>query len=163
MFALVLVYNRERRFDDALRMLRQLREMYPRNRLVVLELGATALRAGRFADADGVLTSGLAMLRHESRPKIPGEEQLWRYKRGAARAGLNRPDAMDDLKAAIAAGAQSWVAGRAHAEIARLALARGDNTTATTEARQAEALCRDGNDPTCVDDARKLLRKANGR
>ena len=34
MFALVLVYNRERRYDDALRVLQELRQRYPRNRLV---------------------------------------------------------------------------------------------------------------------------------
>ena len=163
MFALVLVYNRERRFDEALRVLRQLRELYPRNRLVVLEQGATALRGGRFAEAETILSGGLAVLARETRPRIPGEEQLWRYKRGAARAGLKRPDALDDLTAATSAGAQSWVAGRARTEIARLALGRGDKKAAAAEARQAEALCRDGNDPICVEDARKLLRSANGR
>jgi hypothetical protein len=59
MFALVLVYNRERRYDDALRVLGGLRRMYPRNRLVVLEMASTSLRAGRATDADGLLTEGL--------------------------------------------------------------------------------------------------------
>ena len=163
MFALVLVYNRERRFDDALRVLGQLRELYPRNRLVVLEQGATALRGGRAADAEAMLNGGLAALGRETRPRIPGEEQLWRYKRGAARAALGRKDAMDDLLAATSAQAQPWVAGRARTELARLALRRGDSAAATAEARQAEMLCRQGNDPICVDDARKLLRNANGR
>ena len=163
MFALVLVYNRERRFDDAIRILRQLRELYPRNRLVVLELGSTAVRGGRFAEADTLLTGGLTQLGRETRPRIPGEEHLWRYKRGAARAGLKRADALEDLNAATSSGAQSWVAGRARTELARLALARGDKTAAATEARQAETLCRTGNDPMCVEDARKLLRTANGR
>jgi hypothetical protein len=162
MFALVLIYNRERRFDDALRVLRQLREMYPRNRLVVLEQGATALRAGRAADADTLLSEGLARLAHESRPRIPGEEQLWRYKRGAARAALRRADAVDDLRAATAEGAQAWVAGRARTELARLAVQRGDRADAASQAKQAEALCRAGNDPICEADARKLLRSVNG-
>ena len=163
MFALILVYNRERRYDDALKVLRQLREMYPRNRLVVLEEGSTALRARRFAEAEAILSDGLTRLARETRPRIPGEEQLWRYKRGAARAGLNRSDAAEDLRAATSAGAQSWVAGRARAELARLALQRGDRTDAAAQASQAETLCRDGNDPVCVEDARKLLRSANGR
>lgn len=51
-FALVLLYNREKRWDDALRVLGDLRSAYPRNRLLWLETGATALRAGRAADAD---------------------------------------------------------------------------------------------------------------
>ena len=36
LFALVLVYNRERRFDEALRALQELRRLYPRNRLLLL-------------------------------------------------------------------------------------------------------------------------------
>jgi predicted Zn-dependent protease len=50
--ALVLIYNRERRYDEALTQLAKLREQYPRNRLLWLEAGATALRAGRPADAE---------------------------------------------------------------------------------------------------------------
>ena len=163
MFALVLVYNRERRFGEALRVLQALREAYPRNRLVVLEQGATALRGGRASEAESILTAGLASLARDTRPRMPGEEKLWRYKRGAARAALGRDDAMDDLVAATSAGAQAWVAGRARTEIARLALKRGDTATVREEARQAEALCSQDNDPACVEDARKLLRNANGR
>jgi tetratricopeptide (TPR) repeat protein len=162
MFALVLVYNRERRFDAALSVLGQLRELYPRNRLVVLEQGATALRAGRAADAEAILSAGLAALARDTRPRIPGEAELWRYKRGAARAAIGRQDAIDDLRAATSPGAQKWVAGRAQTEIARLALQRGDVNAAKSNARQAEALCRQGNDPVCVADARSLVRKADG-
>ena len=163
MFALVLVYNREKRYDDAFRILRQLRELYPRNRLVVLEHASTALRAGRAAEAETMLTEGLARLARETRPRIPGEEQLWRYKRGAARAALKRSDAIDDLQAATSANAQSWVAGRARVELAKLALQRGDRTAATSEAKQAETLCQNGNDPVCVEEARKLQKAAHGR
>src|SRR5258706_7887409 len=42
-FALVLLYNREQRYSDALRILDSLRRRYPRNRLVLLEAGATAV------------------------------------------------------------------------------------------------------------------------
>ena len=164
MFALVLVYNRERRYDEALRVLADLRRLYPRNRLVVLEAGATALRAGRGAEADAMLTEGLGMMARETRPRIPGEEALWRYKRGAARVALGRVDAaMDDLRAASAPGAQPWVSGRARVELGRLALRKGDRTAAATHAREAESLCREGNDPECVGNARTLLRSANGR
>ena len=44
--ALVLIYNRERRYDAALRILHGLREQYPLNRLFWLEIGATRA-AGR--------------------------------------------------------------------------------------------------------------------
>jgi tetratricopeptide (TPR) repeat protein len=162
-FALVLIYNREHRFDDALKNLRELRGLYPRNRLLVLEEGATLLRAGRAAEAESILTQGLAALARDSRVKVPGEAQLWRYKRGAARVILGRNDALDDLQAATAPAAQPWVAGRSRVEIARLALRRGDRGTAAGEARQAEALCRQGNDPICVANAQTILRDANGR
>lgn len=164
MFALILVYNREKRYDEALRVLQDLRRVYPRNRLVVLEHGATALRAGRARQADSILTEGLAMLATESRARIPGEDALWRYKRGAARAALGDADgASADLRAAAVPDAQAWVRGRAHAELAALSLARGDRTSAGLEAARAEALCRQGNDPACVERARHLARSSHGR
>jgi tetratricopeptide (TPR) repeat protein len=164
MFALVLIYNRERRYDDAMRVLEELRRLHPRNRLVVLEAGSTALRANRPQEAERLLTEGMAMLAGDPRPRIPGEEALWHYKRGAARLALGKTEiGLDDLRTATAAGAQSWVQGRARVEIARAALTRGDRETARNEARQAQALCEQGNDPVCVDDAKKLVRNAHGR
>jgi tetratricopeptide (TPR) repeat protein len=159
LFALVLLYNREKRYDEALRALQELRRLHPRNRLVVLESGSTALRAGRAAQADDLLTEGLGLLAKSTGAKIPGEETLWRYKRGAARTALGKlNEAFDDLKVATGPQAQTWVQGRAHVELARIALKRGDRSGAANEARQAEALCVQGNDQPCVDDARKLLR-----
>jgi tetratricopeptide (TPR) repeat protein len=164
MFALVLVYNRERRYGDALRVLEDLRRLYPRNRLVVLEAGSTALRAGRYAEAESLLTDGLGILAKEKRARIPGEETLWRYKRGSARAASHQTAAaLQDLRAAVGPDAPAWVAGRAHTELARLALARGDRADAASEAGRAESLCSQGNDPPCVDNARMLLRSANAR
>ena len=164
MFALVLVYNREQRYDDALKVLGELRRMYPRNRLVVLEAGSTALRAGKHAQAESLLTEGLDRLAKETRMRIPGEEALWRYKRGAVRAASNQTaTALEDLRAAIGPGAPAWVAGRAHTELARLSLARGDRQSAANEAGRAESLCTQGNDPPCVAQARRLLRRTNGR
>ena len=82
-----------------------LRRRYPRNRLVLLEAGATATRGNRPAEAETLLTEGLAMLARDERAKIPGEEALWHYKRGAARVLLGRgPDALADLRAALAPG-----------------------------------------------------------
>jgi hypothetical protein len=71
--------------------------------------------------------------------------------------------ATEDLKVAVSGDAQAWVKGRARVEVGRLALARGDRGAAAAEARQAETLCRSGNDPACVDEARRLLRSSNGR
>ncbi len=164
LFALVLVYNREKRYDDAQRALEELRRLHPRNRLVLLEAGSTALRAGRPGQADVLLTQGLGMLATSTGMRIPGEESLWRYKRGAALVALGRTDAAQaDLRVAIAPDAQAWVQGRARVELARVALRRGDRDTAAGEARQAQTLCQQGNDPVCLDDARKLLRDTDGR
>jgi tetratricopeptide (TPR) repeat protein len=164
LFALVLVYNRERRYDDAMRVLQELRRIYPRNRLVLLEAGSTALRAGRARDAESLLTEGIAMLEKDRRPRVPGEEALWHYKRGAARVAVDTGDAAyADLRRATGADAQAWVSGRAHVELARLAVGRGDRTSAASEIRQAQALCDQGNDPWCVEEARRLLRSSHGR
>lgn len=164
LFALVLVYNRERRYDDAMRALQELRRLYPRNRLLLLESGATALRGGHAQQAEVLLTQGLAVMAADRRPRIPGEEGLWHYKRGAARAALGQVDsATADLQIAIAPGSQSWVSGRARLELGRLALERGDRAGAAAHAREAETFCERGNDPICVQDARGLLRSSNGR
>ena len=164
LFALVLVYNRERRFDEALRALQELRGLYPRNRLLLLEAGATALRAGRYERADALLTEGLALLAAERRMRIPGEESLWRYKRGKARAAMGRTEAaLADLQFASGADAQAWVQGRSRVELGLLALKRGDRAAAAGQARQAETLCGTGNDPVCIEEARALLRTTNGR
>lgn len=164
LFALVLVYNREKRFDEAMGALQELRRLYPRNRLLLLEEGATALRAGQAERADELLTAGLAMLEQERRARIPGEVQLWRYKRGKARAALGRTAAaLEDLQRATSADSQPWVQGRARVEVGRLALQRGDRGAAMGEARQAQALCERGHDPVCIQDARALLRSSDGR
>ena len=96
--------------------------------------------------------------------KIPGEEALWRYKRGAARVALGRAEAArDDLQRATSSDTQAWVRGRARVELARVALQRGDRGTAAGEARQAESLCQQGQDPICLDEAKRLLRTSDGR
>ena len=163
LFALVLIHNREGNFGAALEVLKQLRSLYPRNRLVLLEAGATAVRGGRGAEAEVLLTEGLEMLSRDTRMRFAGEEQLWRYKRGMARALLGRADAVDDLRLATGPEALPWVAGRARVELARLAITRGDQAAAASEAKQGETLCVNGNDPQCVEQARELQRRARGR
>jgi hypothetical protein len=83
--------------------------------LFVLEQGAAAIRAGRAAEAEAILTRGLVALDADTRPKLPGERALWFYKRGLARLNQNHPpDATVDLRAALSSSPQAWVeAGRA--------------------------------------------------
>jgi tetratricopeptide (TPR) repeat protein len=156
-FALVLLYNREQRYDAAMRTLDDLRRQYPRNRLIVLEAGATAARAGRAAEADTRLTEGIEALARDRRPRMPGEEALWHYKRGLARVMLGRrEEALADLRVALSPDAAGWVQGRAHVELAKLAQQQGDKTTRQREADAAIALCDKNGDPICVADAKKL-------
>src|SRR5919198_2267034 len=109
-FALILLYNRERRYEDALKELATLRERYPRNRLVWLETGSTLLRAGRPAEAERVLNEGLDRFVNDRRQRMFGEDALWLYKRGAARAALGRTaEAQADLKQALPAEGRKWV------------------------------------------------------
>ena len=156
-FALVLLYNREKRYDDAMRVLANLRKRYPRNRLVLLEAGATATRAKRPAEAETLLTEGIAILAGDKRPRIPGEEALWHYKRGAARVMMGRRDgALADLKVAMGPDAVGWVQGRANLEMARLAKAQGDAAAVKRYAAEAAAICGKSADPICVDEAKRI-------
>jgi tetratricopeptide (TPR) repeat protein len=163
-FALVLIYNRERRFADALRVLNELASAYPRNRLLTLERGSTLLRAGRPRDAEAVLTRGLEALGRDNRPRMFGEDALWLYKRGAARVSAKRyRDAEADLARAIALEARDWVRGRAHTERARIALAEGNVARATTEGQTAVRLGSLDSDPRGIADAERVLRAARSR
>jgi tetratricopeptide (TPR) repeat protein len=156
-FALVLLYNREHRYDDALRVLGDLRRQYPRNRLVLLEAGASATRGGKAQQADTLLTEGIDMFAKDQRPKMPGESGLWHYKRGAARVMLKRSaEARADLALALKPDSLQWVQGRAHLELARLAAQEGDRDGARREAGTAATICQAGNDPMCVEEARRI-------
>lgn len=156
-FALVLIYNRERRYDDALRLLSDLQRRYPRNRLLWLEKGATAVRAGRGAEAEAVLTEGLRKLDTDYRAKMPGERPLWLYKRGSARVLLRRTaDAKRDLEMALAQGPLGWVQGRIHVELGKAADLEGNRGAAVSLYRKAIAICEANQDPACKEEAARL-------
>lgn len=156
--ALVLLYNRERRYDDALTQLAALRDRYPANRLLWLETGSTLLRARRPAEAEHVLDDGLQKAAHDARPRMLGEEPLWFLKRGAARAALGKDaDATSDLRRALSTKGRDWVHGRAHLELGKLALKGGHQSEAQQELRQAVTLCSGDFDPYSADEARRLL------
>jgi tetratricopeptide (TPR) repeat protein len=157
-FALVLLYNREGRHGDALRQLAELQRRYPRNRLLWLEAGGTALRGGRAADAESQLTSGIRMLATDKRQRMLGEEGLWYAKRGAARVALRRLDEADtDLRRAVGAESRTWVKGRAYAELGKIADLRRDRAAARTHFQRAVMLCEEDNDPLGADAARQWI------
>jgi tetratricopeptide (TPR) repeat protein len=158
-FALLLLYNREKRFDDALRVANDLQKQYPRNRQLWYEAGATLIRAGRYGEADAALSEGLRRSAGDRRERMFGEDALWHYKRGLTRARLGRAaDARADLQIVLEREARDWVRGRAHAELGRLTLASGNRELARQEYRLAIELATRGNDPTGRDEASALLR-----
>jgi tetratricopeptide (TPR) repeat protein len=157
--ALVLLYNREHRYDDALRVSRSLVEAYPRDRLFVLEAGSTAIRAGRFKEAEAILDAGIAKLSTDTRLRMPGEDARWLYQRGMARLRLGSlGDAEQDLRAALARpDVQGWVQGRIHTQLGRIFDLRGDRTKAVREYGTGQSLARAGNDRMAEADATRLL------
>jgi tetratricopeptide (TPR) repeat protein len=157
--ALVLLYNREKRYDEALQQLERLREEFPRNRLFWLETGGTLLRAGRHAQADRILTEGIDRFAGDTRARMYGEEAIWFQKRGEARATIGRTDqARADLHKALESEGRRWVHGRARLELGRLALKSNDRPGAGTELKTAVTLCESDNDQPCAAEARRLLR-----
>jgi tetratricopeptide (TPR) repeat protein len=158
-FALLLLYNRERRFDAALKVVAELQKQYPRNRQLWYEAGATLLRANRHKDAESMLDEGLRRYDSDRRERMFGEEALWHYKRGVARARLGRPDAArEDFQLVLARESREWVAGRTHAELGQIAVKAGDREQARREYRLAIELASRGNDPTGRAEAETLLR-----
>ena len=158
-FTLVLVYNREKRYDQALQQLERLGARYPQNRLVWLEKGSTSLRAGRPADAERVLSEGLARFAGDDRPRMFGENALWLYKRGAARAALRRgAEAEQDLRRSLSFEGRKWVHGRAHFELGTLLMQAGNRAAARGEFQTAAVLCDADNDRATAEEARRLLK-----
>jgi tetratricopeptide (TPR) repeat protein len=158
-FALVLMYNREKRYDHALQQLAVLRTRHPRNWLVWLESGSTALRAGRPADAERFLNEGMARFADDKRGRMFGEEALWLYKRGAARAALGRgTEAERDLRTSLSSEGRRWVHGRAHLELGKLALQAGNPAAARGALQTAATLGDADNDRTAANEARRLLK-----
>jgi hypothetical protein len=138
------------------------RPAHPRNRLLWLESGATALRAGRAADALRWLDEGLAMAAADPRRRMFGEEALWRLKRALALRTLGRQDdARDALLAGLEAPeAREWVRGRLHLALGEISLASGDRAQARWQAAKALPLLERGADPEGARLARQLLERA---
>lgn len=167
-FALVLLYNREQRYEEALEVLGRLKQRFPRNRLLWLEEGATALRAARLQQAEDILTKGLATFAQEERPRAPGELALWHYKRAVARRVAGRaPAASADLATALGHNPRPWVRGRVALETARLARQAEDVASAAREYTLAIDTCTRAKDTPCEREARAEFqqlpkRKING-
>lgn len=159
-FVLIVMYSREKRFDEALKVIGQLQARYPRNRLLWLETASTSLRAGRPADAKRALDKGLAMLAADTRPRAYGEEARWRYYEGATLVLLRDGPAADRaLRAALAAEAPLWLHGRARRELGKIADLAGNRAGAVAEYKVAQKMCREAKDDECSDEVGRLLRR----
>ncbi|MBA3271017.1 MAG: DUF3808 domain-containing protein, partial [Acidobacteria bacterium] len=157
-FALLLLYNREKQFDAAMRVAVELQKRYPKNRQLWYEAGTTLIRAGRYQQADDMLSEGIRKRDGDRRERMFGEDALWHYKRGLARARLGRVDlARTDLQIPLAREAREWVRGRAHAELGQIANTTGDREQARREYRLAIELAIRGNDPIGQAAAESLL------
>lgn len=158
--ALALMYSRESRHAEALTILKTLLAEYPQNRLVQLEVGSAAWRAGRADESERHLTAGLAWHDRDPRPKVPGERALWIYKRGMARVSLNHlDDAVADLRLALTNNPLGWVRGRIHLELGKVADLRQQRSTALTEYLTATELCRRHLDPWCQEEAARWRKR----
>jgi tetratricopeptide (TPR) repeat protein len=158
-FALVLVYNREGRYDEALTEIRRLERSFPGNRLLWLEEGGTLVRAKRPAEAERALDLGIDKMEREGHPRMGGEAQMLFYKRGLARFMQKQvPAAQADFEASLAdrTGA-AWITGRVHAELGKIADLAGDRARARREYQAAVTLGEQSSDPAGAEVARKLL------
>jgi tetratricopeptide (TPR) repeat protein len=158
--ALMLIFSREGRHTDVERLARELRPLAPRNRLLFLEEGSAAIRAGRAGAAEEVITRGLAVFAKDPRPKVPGERALWMYKRGLARVNLNHlPDASVDLHEALAAEPPGWIRGRVHLELGKIDDLGGRRAGALEHYKTAKSACEASRDPNCTAEAGRLIRR----
>ena len=158
--ALLLIYTREGRHRDAMRVVHELGVEFPRNRLFLLEEGSAAIRAGLAREADAILTRGLAQFEADTRAKVPGERAYWLYKRGLARLNSNNlDDAARDLSEALTSGPVSWVRGRIVLEQGKVADLTGRRNDAISAYRQAQSIGETSNDPACAAEAATLLRR----
>jgi hypothetical protein len=158
-FALVLMYNREARYLDAVKVLRGLEQSYPRNRLLQLEVASTLLRADRAGEALAVLDAAMGRLPQDTRERMPGEDARWHLKRGIARLRSGIVEgAEEDLRAAASGtNVRNWVRVRIHIELGKVADLRGDRDKAKTEYQTAVALAEAIGEEQAAAESRRLL------
>jgi hypothetical protein len=153
---LMIVYNREGRHVDARRHLLRLLARHPDNRLLRLNLAATALDAGDHPAAARITTDYYPAPGEFVRLPVTGERALWSYIRGAARASLGDAGAEPDLLRATQEDPRDWIRARAHVELATLALRANDVTRAKTELEAARYFARRAGDDAAVLRAEQL-------
>jgi hypothetical protein len=133
---------------------------FPANRILVLERGAAAIRAGHARDAEAILTSGIDKLGDDNRRRLPGERALWYYRRALARITLRRTaDASADLETALQSDPEAWVRGRIEAGMGQVRDLEGRRVEALAHYRRARDIARAANDPVGLAEANRLIRQ----
>ncbi len=155
-FALVLTVQPRASWDLAMKHLRALQASYPRNRLVWLEAGSTLLRAGRFAEADAMLTEGINKFASDSRRRMLGEQGCGMQARRGARPLEENAEAQADLQPGLTLDARQWVKARMHLELGKLADLAGDRGGARAAYDNAIRIATASQDTAVLEEANRL-------
>jgi tetratricopeptide (TPR) repeat protein len=155
---LMIIDNREGRPAAASERLVYLERLHPKNRLLWLNHGASALAAHQPDEAEQVLPQGMTGRNWDAPPAVLGETALWFAHRGTARAQLRRGlDATSDLQRGLASNPRDWVRGRIHGELGDLALTAGDRAGAQRQFEAALDFSGRGGDKPEMDEAKRKL------
>jgi hypothetical protein len=158
--ALVLIYSREGRHEDAYRLLTAMSAEFPDNRVLVMERGSAAIRAGRAREGEQILRAGLERLQSDTRRRLPGEESVWHYRIGLARLALNRSTlATESLTTALALSPELWVRARIELTLGKAADLEGRRSDAVAWYRRAVESARTGRDRPTQQEAQRLMRR----
>ncbi len=158
---LTIVYNREGRHAEAAAHLTRLQARHRGNRLLALNMAATALAASEPQAAVKAITEALALHPTFAEPMIPGERAMWLYIRGAARASLHDPGALEDLRQSLGNGPRDWIRARAHLELCGLALRARDYHQVQADCDAAVYYGERGADNRAVERAKRMWRERN--
>jgi hypothetical protein len=152
---LTIVYNREGRHSDARAHLARLQARHPDNRLLPLNMAATALAASDPRAAVQAITDALARNPGFEEPRIPGERAMWLYIRGAARVALHDTGAREDLRQSLSNSPRNWIRARVHLELCRLAVRAGSYQEGQAQCDAAVHYGERGADSRAVERARE--------
>jgi tetratricopeptide (TPR) repeat protein len=155
---LMIVDHREGHPGDAAERLAALERAHPRNRLLWLNQGASAIAANQAKVADEILSKGITHW-NDTGPVVLGELAMWLGHRGTARASLQRnAEAVADLERGLASQPRDWIRGRIHGQLGDLALAAGDRAQARRHFAAAIEYSGRGGDRASEDRAEQKLR-----
>ena len=161
-FALILLYNREKRYDDALKQLARLREEFPTQPAGVARERLDRASRGPAGRRRTFPERRLRALRRRSRARGCSARTRCGTTSAAPRApgSDGRPTPRPICGRRFASEGRNWVHGRTHLELGKLALKAGNKDAARVELRAAATLGDSDNDPATADEARRLRNRS---